>query len=82
MTTKPTTKPTALLPVLPLRAADAPEPGAACARHVADGPKDILMICGTRPAIIKMAPLLHELRRTPWARSCSSTSGPAASSPR
>ena len=68
MTTKPTTKPTALLPVLPLRAADAPEPGAACARHVADGPKDILMICGTRPAIIKMAPLLHELRRTPWAR--------------
>lgn len=30
--------------------------------------QEILMICGTRPAIIKMAPLYHALRTAPWAR--------------
>ncbi len=29
--------------------------------------RHILMICGTRPAIIKMAPLYHALRAAPWA---------------
>ena len=28
----------------------------------------ILIVCGTRPEIIKLAPLYHELRRQPWAR--------------
>lgn len=27
----------------------------------------ILIVCGTRPEIIKLAPLYHELRRQPWA---------------
>lgn len=44
------------------RVADAPRPA------TADGATDILMVCGTRPAIIKMAPLYHALRRAPWAR--------------
>lgn len=29
---------------------------------------DVLMICGTRPAIIKLAPLYHALMREPWVR--------------
>ena len=28
----------------------------------------ILCVVGTRPEIIKMAPVIHELRRRPWAR--------------
>ncbi|TDR82791.1 non-hydrolyzing UDP-N-acetylglucosamine 2-epimerase [Paludibacterium purpuratum] len=33
-------------------------------------PQDILIISGTRPAIIKLAPLYHALRQTDWARPC------------
>lgn len=28
----------------------------------------ILIVCGTRPEVIKLAPLYHELKRRPWAR--------------
>ncbi|UTH74152.1 non-hydrolyzing UDP-N-acetylglucosamine 2-epimerase [Chromobacterium sp. IIBBL 290-4] len=31
---------------------------------------DILIICGTRPAIIKLAPLYHALQKTDWAAPC------------
>ena len=30
--------------------------------------RDILIICGTRPEIIKLAPLYHSLRASGWAR--------------
>lgn len=31
-------------------------------------PAPILIVCGTRPEVIKLAPLYHELKRQPWAR--------------
>ena len=34
----------------------------------AAGSAPILIVCGTRPEIIKLAPLYHELKRQPWAR--------------
>ncbi|MGC3964228.1 MAG: UDP-N-acetylglucosamine 2-epimerase (non-hydrolyzing) [Rhodocyclaceae bacterium] len=30
--------------------------------------QDILIVCGTRPEIVKLAPLYHALRAQPWAR--------------
>lgn len=48
------------LAITPIRGDDPPD-----VRH--DVREDVLMICGTRPAIIKLAPLYHALRREPWA---------------
>lgn len=31
---------------------------------------EILLVSGTRPEIIKLAPLFHSLRNSPWARPC------------
>ena len=33
-----------------------------------DGKVPILIVCGTRPEIIKLAPVYHALRESSWAR--------------
>lgn len=33
-----------------------------------DAIQDILLVCGTRPEIIKLAPVYHALQQAPWAR--------------
>src|SRR5262250_2555692 len=36
--------------------------------RVAEDPRTVLCVVGTRPEAIKMAPVVLELRRRPWAR--------------